>query len=78
MELRNESGREFKDISSEGYRTYKLCNGETYIIVNPQFLHVSKSGHYILDDDGVMHYLPCISWYTISWKAREGSPHIVI
>lgn len=74
----NESGLEFKDISSEDFRQYNLPNGEYLTIEQPQFLHVSDSGgHRVVDYEGNCYYIKiCESWY-ISWASREGAPHFV-
>ncbi len=41
IELRNESGLKFTDISSEKYREYNFPNGKTLSIKKPRFLHIS-------------------------------------
>lgn len=73
IKLKNESGLDFIDISSEEWRMYNF--GEYSIqINNPQWLSVSESGgHRILDDAGVSHYIPP-KWLMLSWK---GNPHFV-
>ena len=39
----------------------------------PQYLSRSESGHYILDINGIMHFIPA-GWIHLQWKAN---PHIV-
>jgi hypothetical protein len=76
IKLKNESKREFTDISSEEWRSYTFIGDEGQHeekIENPQYLSRSASGHYILDINGVMHFIP-IGWVHLKWKA---DPHIV-
>lgn len=74
----NESGLDFKDISSELERTYTFPNGNTYYIKEPLFLHVSASGgHRLYSADGLCHYVQPREGWAISWKVREGKPSFV-
>jgi hypothetical protein len=74
MELKNKSGLNFQDISSEYYRIYEFENKEIKI-TNPLYLNVSPSGgHRILDADGVSHYIPS-KWLHLRWLSRENSPN---
>lgn len=76
MELRNESGLAFTDISSEVWREYQF-RGESVRIENPVALNVSKSGgHRVLDERGVSHYIPS-GWVHLTWVAKDGKPHFV-
>lgn len=76
-ELRNETGLEFGDISSEAWREYRFPGGDTIRIDNPRNLHVAKSGgHRIFDTQGECHYIPK-GWIHLRWKARSGQPHFV-
>ncbi len=78
IEFRNESGLEFKDISTEAFRVYTLANGDTLRIDEPQRLHVSDSGgHRLFDGAGNSHYIPT-GWLALTWQAREGKPHFVL
>jgi hypothetical protein len=76
MELRNESGLAFTDISSESWREYDF--GATSVrLTEPIALNVSKSGgHRVLTADGISHYVPP-GWKHLSWTAKEGRPHFV-
>ena len=78
VEFINESGLDFKDISSEEYREYNFVNGKMLYIDKPLFLHVSASGgHRLFDAAGFSYYIqPTQGWY-IKWKANPGSPHFV-
>lgn len=77
MNFINESGLEFKDISSEEYRVYEWGNFASIRIENPLRLHVSESGgHRIFDAKGVSHYIPS-GWIHIQWKAKEGQANFV-
>jgi hypothetical protein len=76
IELRNSSERKFVDISCEYLRTYDF-GGYTVEIPNPQWLHRSESGHYILDDMEVMHFIPD-GWMHLTWAVKPGEPHIVV
>ena len=76
IELKNESEREFIDISSEEWREYTYMNDASVFderIEKPQYLSRSESGHYILDVEGVMHFMPK-GWIHLKWKA---DPHMV-
>lgn len=75
--LRNDSGLEFIDISSEQYREYIFKDGATVIIDNPLYLSVSESGgHRLLDSKEVCHYIPA-GWVWLQWKVKDGAPHFV-
>lgn len=77
MELRNETGLEFTDISSEEYRVYHFTDGDRVTITAPLYLHVSQSGgHRVLDAQGLSHYIPPF-WIHLYWKAKDGQPHFV-
>jgi len=76
IELINKSNYDFTDISSEQYRSYEFID-KVIIIKKPAFLAVSKSGHRILDEEGVSHYIP-YGWKHLSWKVKEGEPHFVL
>lgn len=77
MELRNESGLKFVDISSEQVREYRYNDGSILTIESPQFLHVSKSGgHRILDGDGKSWYVNK-GWRAITWTVKPDAPHFV-
>lgn len=75
MEFRNNSGLEFKDISSEASRTYLFPHGIKVKISEPQKLNVSASGgHRVFDSAGTSHYIPS-GWVHLEWVAKEGKPH---
>jgi hypothetical protein len=76
IDLKNESKREFVDISMEQDRTYRVLGDEEIYISRPQWLHVSKSGHYVLDYNETMHFIPN-GWIELSWRPKPGNPHIV-
>ena len=77
MELRNESGLLFTDISSEVRRSYHYPGGQVLTIEGPQFLHVSKSGgHRLLDEAGQSWYV-APGWRAINWIAKDDKPHFV-
>jgi hypothetical protein len=74
MEFRNNSGLEFKDISSEQSRTYHFAD-RSFTIVEPMKLNVSASGgHRLFDSAGTSHYIPA-GWLHLEWTAKEGKPH---
>lgn len=52
-EFRNDSGLDFKDISSEQWREYTFPEGQAVRIDQPLKLYVSDNGHRILDAEGV-------------------------
>jgi hypothetical protein len=76
MELRNESGLAFTDITTEAWREYEFRD-ERIRLDEPVALNVSKSGgHRVLTADGVSHYIPP-GWHHLKWYARDGMPHFV-
>ena len=67
-----DSPLEFKDISTEMYRTYHYLTGDTFTVQSPIGLNVSKSGgHKIICADSTSYYIR-IGWIAISWCKREG------
>jgi len=77
-EFRNDSGLEFKDISSEKYRTYHFKSGNVKTIFNCgcMYLNVSKNGHRVFD--GIRsHYIFLENVESIDWEVSEGLPHFV-
>lgn len=77
VEFRNDSGLEFKDISSEQWREYTFEAGQTVHIEAPLKLYVSENGHRILDAEGISHYVP-FGWVHLKWKAKDGEPQFVL
>lgn len=83
IELRNETDKEFIDISSELWRRYFFSTvsdrleGEVVTILEPQWLSVSDNGSArILDGEGFCHYIP-FGWIHLEWLVREDAPHFV-
>ena len=75
--LRNETGFDFVDISSEQRRCYKFPGGDQVIIDYPQWLSVAPSGgHRIVDLTGVCYYIP-YKWISLTWFPRRDEPHFV-
>jgi len=65
-------GVDFKDISTESYREYTFPGGDIITIESPVVLHVSESGgHYIVDNEGIAHYIP-YKWIELSWDNETG------
>lgn len=75
--LRNESGLDFVDIASEAWREYTFADGAKVRITEPVAIHVSESGHRILDSAGISHFVP-LGWIHLHWQAHEGLPHFVL
>lgn len=76
-DLRNKSGLEFSDISTEISRQYQFPGDEFVTVNNPVALNVSDSGgHRLLDEDGLSHYIPS-GWIRITWCAKPNAPHFV-
>lgn len=90
-DIKNQSNREFKDISSEKYRYYvypgyvgtitdgglsELVNTINRVINNPIGLSVSKSGHYVIDNKGTTHFMP-FGFVELTWKPKDGRPNVV-
>lgn len=76
MEFRNESGKEFTDISSEAWRSYRTPAGELFI-TEPLQLSVSDNGHRVFDASGHSHYIDTRQGFILIWKAKDGQPHFV-
>ena len=75
-DFRNESGLDFKDISSEVECTYTFPSGQQVRVEGPQRLNVSASGgHRIYAADGC-HYVPA-GWVHLRWTVKEGAAHFV-
>jgi len=74
----NESGLDFKDISSEVSRTYEFANGAKVTINNPLKIHISPSGSArVFDAQGVSHYIPA-GFIHLFWTVKEGQPNFVL
>jgi hypothetical protein len=76
IKLKNESNREFIDISSEEHRKYIWRDGFILTLSKPRWLSVSSTGHYIITERGYCYYIP-LGWYVLSWKPKPNKPHIV-
>jgi hypothetical protein len=65
-----ENMKEF-DISTEFWREYDYGEGRIYHIANPVklFLKEGSTGHRILDNAGVVHWVPTNIWHCIRWSA---------
>ena len=74
--MKNESGLEFKDISTEKYRTYDWLDGSKITITNPIYLNVSDNGHRVFDSLGISHYIPK-GWRHLYWEVFDGQPNFV-
>jgi hypothetical protein len=75
-DLVNESDYTFFDVTSEQYREYVYLGKGTIRIDNPVAVAVSKSGHRVLDADGVSHFISG-DFDMIHWMAKPGCPHFV-
>lgn len=74
----NRSNLEFKDISSEKYRTYYFSNTETYTIHEPLKLNVSRTGgHRIFAKNGKSYYISS-GWRMLEWEAKPENPNFVM
>ena len=76
QDIINGSNLTLNDISSEKWREYEFDNKIIHID-RPLALNVSKNGHRVVDDEGVVHYIPK-GWVHLSWKAKDGEPHLVM
>jgi hypothetical protein len=72
----NQSSNIFTDISTEDWREYSFSGNEKVRIERPTHLCVSTSGHRILDEAGVSHYIPK-GWIHLRWQVKQGQPHFV-
>lgn len=75
-DLKNNTARIFVDISSEEYRTYIFDKEKRVTIMLPIALSVSNNGHFILDSEGISHYIPK-GWIHLFWRSFINSPHFV-
>ena len=76
-DIYNQSDLTLNDISSEDWREYDF-GSQAVRIVKPLALNVSKAGgHRVIDAEGVSHYVPK-GWIHLSWKSKEGQPHLVL
>lgn len=79
--FKNISGLEFYDIDME-WREYEIVTGDgqmyVYRIDNPRKLHVSGSGHYVWDAEGVIHFIPASIFDVVRWKATSDGNDISI
>ena len=73
VQFRNESGLDFRDISTEEWREYVFSDGCAVRIEAPLRLYVSESGHRVWGADGVSHYVPR-GWVHLKWLAKDGTP----
>lgn len=65
------NGIEFKDLSSEIFRSYEFPDGKIVKINKPLWINISKSGgHRVLDERGYSHYIPS-GWIHLQWKAKD-------
>lgn len=77
IRLRNDTDFEFVDISSEVWREYTFNDGNVVHIEAPLHLSVTESGHRILTQDGLSHFVPT-GWVHLAWKSKDGEPHFVL
>lgn len=76
----NESGLEFKDISSECHREYMMFSENKPLMIdgNPIALNVSKSGgHRLYTSTGWSYYIQPKEGWAIRWKVKDGEPNFV-
>ena len=61
------------DISAESGRTYEYPDGSSKTIKSPITLFIKEggTGHRILDDKGVVHWVPVNERYFLSWKPKD-------
>lgn len=75
----NETNLTFSDISSETKREYTFPNGMTFVVNEPKFLNVSKSGgHRIYTKDGNGFYVQPKEGWAIKWTIKVGAPDFVL
>jgi len=73
-QVTNNESLEFKDLTSEDFRTYYFSDGESVTLVEPVALHVSASGgHRVMTADGVAHYIPP-RWIHLFWVNKPDLP----
>ena len=76
IKLNNKSDYKFVDISSESYRIYTFDSQKIFKIDKPMWLAISKSGHRVLNNDGISYYIP-FGWIALEWKSYQDEPHFV-
>lgn len=72
-EFINDSGLEFKDISSEEFRVYHFPD-MVIRIDKPLKINVKNGGHRIFDANGVSTYIPT-GWRKLEWTTKKGKPN---
>lgn len=78
-DLNNKGSYTFFNVSTEQWREYTFIKEGTerkVKIKDPIAVAVSKSGHRVLDKEGVSHFVPA-EWIELKWKAKTGKPHFV-
>lgn len=76
----NESGLDFKDISSEKEREYLQFSENKPLKMDgePLYLNVSASGgHRLYTSTGWCYYVQPKEGWAIRWKVKEGKPSFV-
>jgi hypothetical protein len=74
-EIKVAPGLKFKDISDEIRRTYIFAD-QIVNIMGPIALRVSDSGgHYVIDIDGLTHYIPPY-WGELIWENKPNTQHV--
>ena len=75
FEFVNNTKRMFSLISNEMVRTYHFEVGDPLVIDRPKTLHVSGSGHYVVDICNVCYFIPHDSFLYLTWLPRVNEPH---
>lgn len=79
-DFKNSTDRAFWPINCL-WREYLWLNAgaiaETYRINRPIMVHVSKSGHYVFDAAGVMHFIPN-DFHVVRWLRGPGGDDISV
>lgn len=75
-DIKNESNRKFKSIEKEAWRDYTYPGGDIICIESPIALSVSKSGHYVIDSNGIVNFFPN-EWIRLRWQNKDGEPNLI-
>jgi len=74
-DIKNESGREFKSLKSEAWRSYTYPDGSILEVKDPIALSISGSGHYVVSSEGVVNFFP-IGFIRLRWQGKDGGPDL--
>ena len=72
--LKEQTGIEFKRMTSRKVQKYAFGGGNEYLIQNPLALAVVGDIHLILAGDGTSWQIDTAKGFAMQWAAQEGQP----